>query len=67
MIDTIIYFTGVYDTLDLFTLKLKEAFEQMGYRSFVYDATMERESKEALLALLEEKRGGAAGVTFNNL
>ena len=28
---TIIYFKGVYDTLDLFTDHLIEAFESMGY------------------------------------
>ena len=28
---TIIYITGVYDTLDLFTQELKNAFESMGY------------------------------------
>ena len=27
---TIIYITGIYDTLDLFTQKLKNAFETMG-------------------------------------
>ena len=30
---TIIYITGVYDTLDLFTQELKNAFESMGYAS----------------------------------
>lgn len=68
---TMIYFTGVYDTLDLFTEELKNAFEAMGYQSFVYDARSERQSKEALLALLADGQkvsGGAfACVTFNNL
>lgn len=68
---TIIYFIGVYDTLDLFTEKLKEAFEQMGYASFVYDARIPQ-SKDALLELLSEgaadgDAGGFACVTFNNL
>lgn len=68
---TMIYFTGVYDTLDLFTEELKSAFETMGYQSFVYDARSERKSKEALLALLADD-GEASGrafacVTFNNL
>lgn len=49
---TIIYFIGVYDTLDLFTEKLKDAFEEKGYDSFVYDARFEQKSKEALLGLL---------------
>lgn len=64
---TIIYFVGVYDTLDLFTDKLREAFEGMGYESFVYDARMEAQSKMALLSLLDENCGVQAAVTFNNL
>lgn len=75
---TIIYFVGVYDTLDLFTEKLREAFEEMGYASFVYDARLAQQSKDALLELLENGRGSAengaddkkesfACVTFNNL
>lgn len=71
---TIIYFVGVYDTLDLFTDKLREAFEEMGYDSFVYDAQQERMSKELLVEMLEEcaDAGGNceesfACVTFNNL
>ncbi len=68
---TMIYFTGVYDTLDLFTEELKNAFETLGYQSFIYDARSERQSKEALLALLadgQKASGGAfACVTFNNL
>ena len=50
---TIIYFIGVYDTLDLFTGKLREAFETMGYASFVYDARLPQ-SKDALLSALAE-------------
>lgn len=71
---TIIYFIGVYDTLDLFTGKLREAFEKMGCTSFVYDAQNEAVSKGLLLALFEEtvRAGGScrelfACVTFNNL
>ena len=44
---TIIYITGVYDTLDLFTQELKNAFESMGYASFTYDARLEEVSKQA--------------------
>lgn len=74
---TIIYFTGVYDTLDLFTDELRMAFEEMGYQSFVYDAMMQEMSKEALLALLFGKQEipvenidlskRFSVVTFNNL
>lgn len=55
---TIIYFRGIYDTLDLFTDELKEAFASMGYASFVYDAARQDESKEALLELLLSASAG---------
>ncbi len=67
---TIIYFTGVYDTLDLFTQELKNAFESMGYASFTYDARLEEVSKQALIECIEDgtKRGQRFFcVTFNNL
>ena len=67
---TIIYITGIYDTLDLFTQELKNAFETMGYASFTYDARLEEESKQALIECIEEgiKKGQRFfGVTFNNL
>lgn len=75
---TMIYFVGVYDTLDLFTEKLREAFEDMGYGSFVYDARLAQQSKEALIALLESnqcaikdgasnQKQGIVCVAFNNL
>lgn len=75
---TIIYVIGVYDTLDLFTEKLREAFEEMGYASFVYNAGLEQQSKAALIELLEHGKNVAengteyekqsfACVTFNNL
>lgn len=74
MVRTIIYFRGVYDTLDLFTDQLIEAFTEMGYESFVYDAANEKQSKEALLALLagaelakKDVSGLFAVVAFNNL
>ena len=56
---TIIYFTGVYDTLDLFTENLREAFEEMGYASFVYDARFRKQSEQALFGLLEDAAGHA--------
>lgn len=73
---TIIFFKGIYDTLDLFTEELCNAFALLGFASFVYDAGRKEESKEALLALLKEeasegepKPQGAefACVTFNNM
>lgn len=69
MAHTIIYFEGIYDTLDLFTDHLIEAFEGMGYDSFVYDAGRQEESKKKLLGLLEESDSDCrfTVVTFNNL
>ena len=54
---TIIYFKGVYDTLDLFTDHLIEAFESMGYGTFVYHTANEEVSKKMLLRLLDESQG----------
>lgn len=68
---TVIYFVGIYDTLDLFTEQLKAAFEGMGYVSFVYDARFEQQSKAALLQLLQEADAEMhfefSCITFNNL
>ena len=63
---TIIYFKGVYDTLDLFTDHLIEAFESMGYGTFVYHTANEEVCKKMLLRLLDESQEFAV-VTFNNL
>ena len=60
---TIIYFKGVYDTLDLFTDHLIEAFESMGYGTFVYHTANEEVSKKMLLRLLDESQEFAV-VTF---
>ncbi len=67
MKQTIIFFEGIYDTLDLFTEQLKEAFLEMGYGIFTYDARCQEQSKKALLAMLEEQKGGYTVVAFNNL
>ena len=66
---TIIYFKGVYDTLDLFTDSLIQAFEQLGYGTFIYDARNEKTDKACLLERLREGNGGQhfSVVTFNNL
>ena len=63
---TIIYFKGVYDTLDLFTDHLIEAFESMGYGTFVYHTANEEVCKKMLLRLLDESQEFVV-VTFNNL
>ncbi|MBR3769401.1 MAG: glycosyltransferase [Lachnospiraceae bacterium] len=64
---TIILFKGIYDTLDLFSDQLGEAFASWGYELFVYDAAHIPMSKACLLDMLEEKRGNAIVVTFNNM
>lgn len=67
---TIIYITGVYDTLDLFTQELKNAFESMGYASFTYDARLEEVSKQALIECIgygAKKDQRFFCMTFNNL
>ena len=67
---TIIYITGVYDTLDLFTQELKNAFESMGYASFTYDARLEEVSKQALIECIGDgakKDQRFFCMTFNNL
>lgn len=77
---TIIYFVGVYDTLDLFTEQVKAAFEGMGYASFVYDTRFEQQSKAALLQMLQDAEAEMhfelsshcvkrffSCITFNNL
>lgn len=67
MKQTIIFIKGIYDTLDLFTDHLQEAFLEFGYQTFVYHAECEKQSKEALLAMLQKEKGDYAVVAFNNL
>lgn len=54
---TIIFFEDIYDTLDLFTNQLQEAFEKMGYATFVYHASNQKQSEEALFSLLIRAAG----------
>ena len=63
----IILFKGIYDTLDLFSDKLGEAFVEWGYEIFTYDAGVQEKSKQALLSMLAEQSGNATVVTFNNM
>lgn len=67
MKQTIIFFKGIYDTLDLFTDHIQESFEALGFETFVYRAENERQSKEELLTMLQSKKGDYAVVAFNNL
>ena len=64
---TIILFKGIYDTLDLFSDKLAEAFVECGYEIFTYDAGEVARSKAALLEMLVAKKGNAVVVAFNNM
>lgn len=67
MKQTIIFFKGIYDTLDLFSDKLIEVFAEWNYEIFVYDAREAEKSKALLLETLKEKKGNCAVITFNNL
>lgn len=67
MRQTIIFFKGIYDTLDLFSEQLQIAFSAMNCECFVYDAREQEKSKETLLSILADKKSKAAVVTFNNM
>lgn len=61
----LIFFVGVYDTLDLFTYELKREFEGLGYEAMVFDVRdMAQGLKE--LSVFAEKPVKAV-LTFNNL
>lgn len=61
----LMFFVGVYDTLDLFTYELKREFEAMQYETMVFDV---REMGESLKKLAEFiKQPVEAAITFNNL
>ncbi len=54
---TIIFFQGVYDTLDLFTDNLIDAFAAMGYGTFVYHTAEQERSREELFTRLVQAAG----------
>lgn len=54
---TIIFFQGVYDTLDLFTDNLIDAFSAMGYGTFVYHTAEQERSREELFTRLVQAAG----------
>ena len=54
---TIIFFQGVYDTLDLFTDNLIDAFSAMGYGTFVYHTAQQERSREELFTRLVQAAG----------
>lgn len=61
----LIFFVGVYDTLDLFTEELNAAFSKKGYETIILDV---RNMQESLAKLAEfVKQPVMAAITFNNL
>lgn len=61
----LIFFVGVYDTLDLFTYELKREFDALGYESMVFDV---RDMSHGLQQLAEfAAKPVKAVITFNNL
>lgn len=67
MKQTIIFFKGIYDTLDLFSDYIQEAFIELGFGTFVYHTECEERSKKELLRMLQTEKGDYAVVAFNNL
>ncbi len=61
----LIFFVGVYDTLDLFTYELKREFDALGYESMVFDVREMAQSLKELSAFAS--RPVKAVITFNNL
>lgn len=63
--ERLIFFKGIYDTLDLFTEELSNAFRMRGYETEILDV---RNMQESLIRLSEFiKRSVKAAITFNNL
>ncbi len=61
----LVFFAGVYDTLDLFTFELKKEFESLGYETMVFDV---RKMAQGLKELAEfAAKPVKAVITFNNL
>lgn len=61
----LLFFVGVYDTLDLFTYELKREFEHLGYETMIFDVREMGESLKKLAQFVE--RPVEAAITFNNL
>lgn len=63
--DRLIFFTGVYDTLDLFTVQFINAFQRMGYETLQIDT---RDMEKGLMEFAGFVQAPVkAAVTFNNL
>ena len=61
----LLFFVGVYDTLDLFTYELKREFEHLEYETMIFDVREMEESLKKLAQFIE--RPVEAVITFNNL
>lgn len=61
----LVFFSGVYDTLDLFTFELKREFECMGYETMVFDVGNMAQGLQALAEFAAKPV--KAVITFNNL
>lgn len=61
----LLFFTGVYDTLDLFTEELSHAFLNMGYETLTLDVKNIQDGLAALAQFIMEPV--TAGIVFNNL
>lgn len=61
----LIFFIGVYDTLDIFAFELRREFEFMGYETMLFDTASLQNSLGQLAAFV--KKPVTAVITFNNL
>ena len=57
----LVFLTGNYDVLDIFTLRLEKAFEEMGYEVFDFDCSDLKKSMPKFGTFLKE---GPANATF---
>ena len=65
MMKRLIFFTGVYDTLDIFTYELQAEFLNMGYETMIFDV---RDMQGSLRKLADfVSKPVKAVITFNNL
>lgn len=61
----LIFFVGVYDTLDLFTYELQREFEKLQYETMIFDSrNMEKSLKQLAEFVMQPVK---AVITFNNL
>lgn len=61
----LIFFVGVYDTLDIFAYELKREFEKIGYETMLFDSS-DMSGSMTRLARFTQKPVKAV-ITFNNL